>query len=107
MKTTRLAMVLIAALPATGAAEICVENGSASPYLFVAEARPGGGRVVRQLAPDERLCSTAEDSAGGVVSVFESHDSDEGCSRLVPPGGTDRLLRYASFDRCRWASHDE
>ena len=44
-------------------------------------------------------------SGTGVVSVYEDPDGLEGCSRLVPSGQTERLIKYADFDRCAWSSN--
>ncbi|MFW8593062.1 hypothetical protein [Cribrihabitans neustonicus] len=40
-----------------------------------------------------------------MVSVFENAQHLEGCSRLTPMGQSERLIRYADFDRCEWRSH--
>jgi len=84
---------------------LCVMNGSSHGHLFVAEA-PGAGRDVAELAPGGVLCiSGAEPGAGGVVSVFEHLDAMEGCSRLVPVGQTEIMIKYVDFDRCFWSSN--
>jgi hypothetical protein len=72
--------------------------------FFAAEAREGP-RVTATLAGGETLCSGPGNGAGGVVSVFETAEHFEGCSRLVSEGETEALLRYAEFDRCEWSSH--
>lgn len=99
----RVCLVVILILPLPALADVCVRNGSEAPYLFAAETLDGP-RVVRSLAPGERLCARGD--RRGVVSVYESADALEGCSRLVPAGGADELRRYVDFDRCAWASHD-
>ena len=84
---------------------VCVRNASAHRHVFVAEA-PEGDRQVAELAPGERLCAKAATSKKrGVVSVFESFESFEGCSRLVPVGRTEEMLEYVDFDRCFWSSN--
>lgn len=91
-------------VPATRsvADEVCVRNEDRETLLFVAEAR-GGNRMVAQLSTGEVLCATSTKERGGVVSVFESLDELEGCSRIVSTlGGTRVLHRYVSFDRCEW-----
>ena len=85
--------------------EVCVMNGTDHAYLFVAEAR-GGMRKVAWLDPAQSLCSASTSGTGGVVSVFQSEDHLEGCSRLVSGTETETLLRYVDFDRCHWSSHD-
>lgn len=98
------ATVALVLAPATRgvAGEICVRNEDRETLLFVAEAR-GGERVVEHLSNRETLCATSTEDRGGVVSVFESFEDLEGCSRLVPKSsGTRVLLRYVSFDRCEW-----
>lgn len=96
-----LGLFLLFAAPAL-AAEVCVRNADSETLLFVAEAR-GGERAIGQLTTGEVLCATGPGQAGGVVSVFESSEELEGCSRLVSaPGGTRVLHRYVSFDRCAW-----
>ncbi|MDJ0630285.1 MAG: hypothetical protein QNJ44_18670 [Rhodobacter sp.] len=103
----RLCVVLgTFALPAAAGTGVCVENGTGEAFLFAAEAR-GGLREVAMLDPGGRLCSARAGGAGGVVSVFESAEHEEGCSRLVAEGETETLLEYVDFDRCRWSSHDE
>ncbi|MFV2052799.1 hypothetical protein [Aliiroseovarius sp. YM-037] len=100
---TCLAFIATLVLPASAFAEgVCVTNGSEHDYLFAAEAT-GADRITAPLAPGEILCADGED--GGVVSVFESADVLEGCSRLVAPGEADTLFAYAEFDRCAWASN--
>ena len=102
-----LAAILSApALPALAAQPgACVTNGTEESYFFAAEAT-GGSRETATLAPGATLCSAAAAAQGGVVSVFESAEHLEGCSRLVPEAITETLLQYADFDRCRWTSHE-
>ena len=84
---------------------VCVRNTSSHAHVFVAEA-PDGAREVSELAPGERLCARGGTKGEtGVVSVFESHDAFEGCSRLVPVGQTEDMIRYVDFDRCFWSSN--
>ncbi|MBV2360768.1 hypothetical protein KUH32_13360 [Thalassococcus sp. CAU 1522] len=97
-----LAVLTACALPGLAAAQVCVRNDSGAEHLFAAEIK-GGARIVRWLASGEELC--ARGGGDGVVSVFESADALEGCSRLVPSGRTEALLHYADFDRCAWSSN--
>ncbi len=83
---------------------ICVINGSNERYYFAVEER-GGARELAELAPGETLCTAASDGASGVVSVFETAQELEGCSRLVAGGETEAMISYANFDRCAWSSH--
>ena len=107
--TARIALLTaIFALPAlpalaapTGA---CVTNGAEESYFFAAEAA-NGRRETGTLAPGATLCSKAEQAQGGVVSVFETAEHLEGCSRLVASGAPETMLRYADFDRCLWSSN--
>jgi cytochrome c2 len=87
---------------AAGPGKICVQNASAHSYLFASEG-DDGTRLLQTLAPQDTLCTTA--SATGIVSVFESDDALEGCSRVVAAGTTEQLLKYADFDRCAWSSN--
>ena len=82
----------------------CVTNGAGESYFFVAEAT-GGIRETATLAPGATLCSASAAAEGGVVSVFETAEHLEGCSRLVANAEPETLLGYADFDRCRWSSH--
>lgn len=87
------------------AAELCVANGTDETLHFTVEAALTGERRGTDLAPGETLC--LQGSEGGAVAAFDSAQSIEGCSRLVAPGQSDRLLAFARFDRCRWQSHDQ
>lgn len=87
---------------ASAVADICVTNAGGARLFFTAET-DGGARLARWLAPGESLCAPGDDA--GRVSVFESAEHIEGCTRLVGPGGSDMLLRYGAFDRCLWQSH--
>lgn len=100
--TTLLALICALAGPAS-AAELCVSNGTGERLHFTVEAAGTGIRRGADLAPGEALC--LPDAEGGVVAAFESAESIEGCSRLVPAGRSDRLIAFARFDRCTWASH--
>ena len=109
MRTFPLALlsVLTATLAAgvATAADICITNGTDAPYVFTAENRTGQ-RARATLAPGATLClSEAPDHPGGVVAAFDGADQLEGCSRLVGPAGSDTLLEYVDFDRCRWTSN--
>ncbi|NKB26477.1 MAG: hypothetical protein GKR99_02495 [Rhodobacteraceae bacterium] len=85
-------------------AEVCVTNATESPAFFAAEVH-GGARVTQTLPAGGTLCAPGDGT--GVVSVFEHAEETEGCSRLVAENGSDSLIRYASFDRCEWASHSQ
>lgn len=105
---TAFALALIPALaqaqdtaPADG---FCIRNASAKAHVFAAETREGD-RQVAKLAPGEMLCASASSAADGVVSVFESFDSFEGCSRIVPLGKIEEMHAFAEFDRCVWSAH--
>lgn len=102
--------VVIAEVDTEG--RICVVNGTEESHYFLAEARglDSGmdSRVLGTLAPGETLCTQAlegAEAARGVVSVFESPDELEGCSRLVDVSAPETLNLYADFDRCAWSSH--
>jgi len=97
------AVAIVLSSPALASQNVCVVNGTTEAHLFVAEAK-GGPRQVSMLEAAGTLCS---EGADGVVSVFETANSEEGCSRLVAQGQTETLIEYADFDRCRWSSHDE
>ncbi|MDQ7069962.1 MAG: c-type cytochrome [Rhodobacterales bacterium] len=92
--------------------KICVVNGTQESHYFLAEARgvdrANDSRVLGTLAPGETLCTgeiVGADAARGVVSVFESPDELDGCSRLVNISAPETLTLYADFDRCGWSSH--
>jgi len=87
------------------AAAVCTRNTSQERHFFVAETT-GQARVTGWLAPGEQLCAPAKTAgAHGVVSVFETAEGFEGCSRLVRAGQTEDLIRYVDFDRCEWGSN--
>ncbi len=89
----------------TASTELCVRNRDTHTHVFAAEAE-GAERQVTTLAPGERLCiETRKSDARGVVSVYDSEDAFEGCSRLVPVGRTEDMLKYVDFDRCFWSSN--
>ncbi|MFW8634657.1 hypothetical protein [Cribrihabitans pelagius] len=104
----RIFFLAVAFAPQVSAAaetSVCVENGSEESHFFVAEAADGS-REAAILAPGEQLCAAGgARGARGVVSVFESAQHLEGCSRLTPMGQRERLVRYADFDRCEWRGH--
>lgn len=82
----------------------CIANASDVAHVFTTETREGARRV-KTLAVGETLCSEATAEQDGVIGVFESLNSVEGCARIVPRGETETLVEYAEFDRCRWGSH--
>lgn len=90
-----------AAVPPNG---FCVENASEATYVFITETREGA-RQLAELAPGERLCAEGTDARNGIVGVFETADSLEGCSRLIDVGQIEQFLEYAEFDRCLWGAH--
>jgi hypothetical protein len=86
------------------AASLCVTNSSAERYHFTVRGIGTDGaasaRIQRDLDPDQTLCLGLD--GRGVVAAFESAHSLEGCSRLVPPGGSETLRVFGRFDRCAW-----
>ena len=83
----------------------CVTNQSTQTHVFAVDAGEDG-RKVQELASGETLCTTESDTPqNGFVSVFESIEHDEGCSRLITAGNIEGMVKYADFDRCEWASH--
>lgn len=89
------------AVPVDG---FCIVNASEKPHFFVTETREGD-RNFADLAPGERLCANGTAAKDGIVSVFESEDALEGCSRVIATGIAEEMLEYAEFDRCGWSSH--
>jgi cytochrome c len=86
---------------------VCTRNASNERYFFAAEIT-GQQRLTKWLKPGETLCAPAMIiGAHGVVSVFESQESLEGCSRLVDAGQVEDMVKYADFDRCKWGGHEE
>ncbi len=105
------AVLVLVLLPGSGAAALCVRNGTDAAYVFTVED-PAGSRARAALAPGAELCLSVQAPAGaelalpgGVVAVFERIDSVEGCSRLADATQSETLLAYAAFDRCLWAPH--
>ncbi len=89
----------------TAADRVCVRNASAERHFFAVEAE-GAGRQHGYLDPGARICADGvPPGQTGMVSVFESPDALEGCSRLVPAGQTEDMIRYVDFDRCFWSSN--
>ena len=94
----------------TGAATIpdggfCVANGAAVSLLFITETGEGIRRSAH-LAPGERLCAGPTQADNGIVSIFESAASFEGCSRIVAVGNSESMLKFAEAGRCGWSSHN-
>jgi cytochrome c2 len=84
---------------------VCVMNGSEMSFFFTVE-NASGVRSVAQLEKSEFLCSEpGQSDAFGTVSVFESDDAFEGCSRRVAAGSVEIMYRYSEFDRCEWSSN--
>ena len=88
----------------SNAQSVCVHNAADHTYFFAVEAGHPDTRRTGRLKPGEELC-TEETTSSGTVSVFETENSIEGCSRLVPVGQTEDLKRYTDFDRCLWSSN--
>ena len=97
-----LILAAFAAAPAA-ASGVCVENGSGTRWVFVADADDGPRRV-EDLEPGETLCSPGGQE--GTVAVFAARDDLEGCSRRVPAGTTERLLAFPHVDLCAWERAD-
>ena len=85
------------------AAALCVGNDTEERHYFTVEDAETGARIGASLEPGEELC--LPNSQKGVVAAFEAPSSIEGCSRLA--GAEDRLLAFARFDSCTWASHSD
>ena len=84
---------------------VCVRNASDERHFFAAEVT-GIVRTTGWLEPGDELCAPAGDPAApGFVSVFETDEGFEGCSRLVSAGKSEDMIRYADFDRCAWGSN--
>jgi cytochrome c2 len=85
---------------------ICVQNAGKHPYFFAVDAG-SNTRLTNTLAPGETLCTTTTGiGKTGKVSVFETAEHLEGCTRIIPVGSAEQMLEYADFDRCRWSSND-
>lgn len=83
----------------------CVQNQSDESHFFAVDAG-AAGRDLQELAPGETLCTAdAAEPLNGFVSVFETADTEEGCSRLVAAGTVEGMIKYADFDRCAWSSN--
>ncbi|RBI77209.1 hypothetical protein DQW77_01905 [Roseovarius sp. TE539] len=88
----------------TAETRLCVRNRNTHEHFFAVEA-DGAERRTGFLAPGEKLCIEGAPGATGTVSVYEEADGFEGCSRLVPVGKTEDMLKYVDFDRCFWSSN--
>lgn len=94
----------------TGMNQLCVSNVSNEEHFFAVETG-GSDRITGAVPAGSVLCSVAmQQVQGGTVSVFESAESLEGCSRLVTAemvgtGYVEELRKYADFDRCLWSSN--
>ncbi len=91
-----------AAAPTDG---FCIVNSSEQLLFFATETREGE-RNFSNLEPGEQLCSMATAEVDGIVSVYESEDGFEGCSRIIPVGIAEEMTEFAEFDRCGWSSHN-
>lgn len=98
IRSALLSAALFASHPA---AALCVGNDTGERLYFTVEDTETAARLGALLGPGEDLCLPI--SRTGVVAAFESSSSIEGCSRLAE--GEDRLIAFARFDRCTWASH--
>lgn len=94
-----------AAVATPPADTFCIVNASKKDHYFAVETREGE-RQLTTLAPGDQLCSAQTGATDGVVSVFESDQGFEGCSRIIPTGTAEKMYEYADFDRCRWSSQD-
>ena len=101
MRRTMLTCLTLLAATPLAADQVCVENASGTPGIFVAHA-DGGPREVMRLAPGGRLCSDG-DGPMGTVAVFAEPTDIEGCSRRVPTGSVERLEDFPNVDLCRWS----
>ncbi len=89
------------AVPDTG---FCVVNASQTSRFFATETREGV-RESANLEPGAALCADTTDALDGVVTVYESEDGFEGCTRIIPVGSAEDMLKFAEADRCEWESH--
>lgn len=89
-------------LPAKGGAgSICIANRTSQALVLVVDV--AGVRVSQEGAPGHVLCAGAPPGAEqGTLSVFESLDAIEGCSRRASVGSVVPIFAYASFDNCHW-----
>ena len=94
-----------AMMKAPAADLFCIENASEKAHFFAVETREGKRRF-SALEPGAQLCSDPTKAGDGIVSVYESDDGFEGCSRIIPTGTVETMREYAEFDRCRWGSRD-
>lgn len=85
-------------------ASLRVSNGTAELHPFTVRGIDPATHIRRNLAPGETLCLVH--AGRGVVATFETPESLEGWSRLVPEGGWKTLLGFGRFDRCASASRD-
>jgi hypothetical protein len=102
-----LGLWLSASAALAGGDRVCVENRDETARVFTVEVGTTRRGPVR-LNPGAQLCAPrADPGARAVVSAYPAPDVLEGCSRLVTGTQGDALLRYAEFDRCLWASHEQ
>ena len=110
-----LALACLFALPFSGPAmaqsdtapdgTFCIVNATQDELFFVTETREGA-RNFSTLTNNGQLCSEPTQAADGIVSVFHTENSLEGCSRIIKTGTSEKMLKYAEFDRCGWQSHN-
>jgi len=85
---------------------ICVKNAGDSAYFFAVDAG-NKGRKTGMLSAGETLCTgSLEMAIKGKVSVYETEEHLEGCTRIVASGTVEEMRKYADFDRCLWSSND-
>ncbi len=83
----------------------CIVNASQSEHLFATETREGARQVV-SLKPGGRLCADITAATDGIVTVYENAEGFEGCSRIIPVGSSEGMLKFAESGRCGWSSHN-
>jgi len=94
--------LLTGTVPAESA-PICVLNHT-DQRLFLTVDSQQGQRIEASTIAGGKLClEAAPDVSQGVVGVFSSDQSLEGCSRLTRPNQPETLLDFHEFDNCRWA----
>lgn len=110
---TKLVLIALVVATAHGSAcagspdlaSLCVLNQTTEQLFFTVRGIDPEAQVGRTLARGETLC--LHHAGRGVVAAFETPESLEGCSRLVPAGGQETLVDFGRFDRCAWASQDD
>ena len=94
--------LLTGTVPAQSA-PICVLNHT-NLRLFLTVDSQQGQRIGDWTSAGGKLClDAAPEAFQGVVGVFSSDQSLEGCSRLTRLNQPETLLDFHEFDNCRWA----